>query len=1176
MSELSSTDVTRLLAEPLSCGKYYIVCSSWFFRYKDYLASPDYNPSPGAISNAHLLVDNPHFDPSASTSSHLHTFTSSSKSLHPSAHEGPGEYGYDIIPPQIWSHISSTFTYDVSIPRLCHLNPLESTAFCEVNPTLIKFFRPKHKNSSTTHPHIVKFYTSKYVSTSSLLKIGGLEFNEPKYYLTSSGWCDNKPINENGLVVENEDLFNPSDDAGIVVVDGEWEVREGMYPDCCKEKVVGGETEDEPDLYEDLPTATGVIIPAPPTPPPNHSNVSSLHSSPDRSPLHPPKKQKFPGRTGLTNLGNTCFMNSSLQCLSHTPPLRDYFLSRKHVKSLNTTNVLGTGGSLAEEFSKLMSELWDGKDTDARPNTSYSGYGGYSSYSSGVAPRNFKKIIGSHATRFAGYEQHDSHELTATVLDFLHEDTNEVLKKPYIEKPEAGDDEPDKEAADKAWNVHLQREKSFVYRIFQGQLKNVMTCPNVNCDRVSTTFDPFMYLTVELPGSNTTTVEYAFVDISGKATRSSAVMGRETSLSQLRKSVSEKFGVGPSEMVVCDIWKNGIFKEFTKDGDSVGAANDNIFVYQIEPAGGYGEQEEEEEKESKGDAEYSDDQSLTALKPYVNSTAQLSFFLKNNKQNEADNYIKEARVLLEKLDSALNEASDSDSDNATGGVETTTMGTVYMTDDTNEACERICNQDFKFKNINTRTHYNIFKAAIDSFQLAMSRAAKKARQSFSNGMVLKIQNYVKNEGWSYSSNEPFSPPFVMRISPNTTVWELREKVSNFLGPFMKKKEVTTAPMEDGEGKLDDDVDDGFPILKACELQFEKDGGGRTSYNPTNLQTLTAAEGPDDLEEKKLVLDYLNSEKGMLKLQWPASEVMKLDMSLMKAKDEGGDNGKEEEGSGGISLVDCIRKFSVKEQLEETEMWYCNKCKESVPAFKQLSIWKAPPILIIQLKRFLYRASSHFREKIDTLVDFPLEGLDMGEFILERGGKGGAIYDCYAVSNHFGGLGGGHYTAYALNGGSWCDFDDSRVTKDIDPSKVVSSAAYCLYYKLRDMDLGEGDDDSGTDVRTEMEKFVLDNNDGEVSSSSNNIDSMYVEVSNNGIGPVQTDQIAGSGSGSDESGVLVEKEDANGYVPELPDEPEAETETEADGYEGNDDDEDDGGNPYYGNFSNSGNFEGNPQ
>merc|ERR1712032_448458 len=61
----------------------------------------------------------------------------------------------------------------------------------------------------------------------------------------------------------------------------------------------------------------------------------------------------------------------------------------------------------------------------------------------------------------------------------------------------------------------------------------------------------------------------------------------------------------------------------------------------------------------------------------------------------------------------------------------------------------------------------------------------------------------------------------------------------------------------------------------------------------------------------------------------------------------------------------------------------------------------------------------------------------------------SIYDCYAVSNHSGGLGGGHYTAYAKNSGSWCYFNDSSVTENVDEKDMVSSAAYVLYYKRRD-------------------------------------------------------------------------------------------------------------------------------
>ena len=86
-------------------------------------------------------------------------------------------------------------------------------------------------------------------------------------------------------------------------------------------------------------------------------------------------------------------------------------------------------------------------------------------------------------------------------------------------------------------------------------------------------------------------------------------------------------------------------------------------------------------------------------------------------------------------------------------------------------------------------------------------------------------------------------------------------------------------------------------------------------------------------------------------------------------------------------------------------------QDHVRAFKKLTIWKPPSILIIQLKRFIYEAG--YREKIDTEVEFPLEGLDLSEFVGAcEGTDESFVYDCYAVSNHYGGLGGGHYTAHA--------------------------------------------------------------------------------------------------------------------------------------------------------------------
>ena len=61
-----------------------------------------------------------------------------------------------------------------------------------------------------------------------------------------------------------------------------------------------------------------------------------------------------------------------------------------------------------------------------------------------------------------------------------------------------------------------------------------------------------------------------------------------------------------------------------------------------------------------------------------------------------------------------------------------------------------------------------------------------------------------------------------------------------------------------------------------------------------------------------------------------------------------------------------------------------------------------------------------------------------------------IYDLFAVSNHYGGMGGGHYTAHAKNEGRWMHFDDSTVT-EVRPSEVQSAAAYVLFYKRREVE-----------------------------------------------------------------------------------------------------------------------------
>lgn len=116
---------------------------------------------------------------------------------------------------------------------------------------------------------------------------------------------------------------------------------------------------------------------------------------------------------------------------------------------------------------------------------------------------------------------------------------------------------------------------------------------------------------------------------------------------------------------------------------------------------------------------------------------------------------------------------------------------------------------------------------------------------------------------------------------------------------------------------------------------------------------------------------------------------------------------------GISLEDCLDEFGKAEILSENDAWYCPRCKEHRRASKTFELWKAPDVLVIHLKRFSAQGRN-LRDKLDVLVEFPVEGLDLSSRVaMQEDGKS-PLYDLFAVDNHYGGLGGGHYTAFAQN------------------------------------------------------------------------------------------------------------------------------------------------------------------
>ncbi|XP_056466996.1 ubiquitin carboxyl-terminal hydrolase 32 isoform X2 [Gadus chalcogrammus] len=253
------------------------------------------------------------------------------------------------------------------------------------------------------------------------------------------------------------------------------------------------------------------------------------------------------GATGLSNLGNTCFMNSSIQCVSNTKPLTDYFISGRHLYELNRTNPIGMRGHMAKCYGDLAMELWSGTQKN-------------------VAPLKLRWTIAKYAPRFNGFQQQDSQELLAFLLDGLHEDLNRVHDKPYVELKDS-DGRPDWEVASEAWENHLRRNRSIVVDLFHGQLKSQVKCKT--CGHISARFDPFNFLSLPLPMDSSMHLEITVIKLDGSTpVRFGLRLNMDEKYTGLKKQLSELCTLKPEQILLAEVHTSNI-KNFPQDNQKV-------------------------------------------------------------------------------------------------------------------------------------------------------------------------------------------------------------------------------------------------------------------------------------------------------------------------------------------------------------------------------------------------------------------------------------------------------------------------------------------------------------------------------------------------------------------------------------------------------------------------------
>ncbi|XP_070394711.1 ubiquitin carboxyl-terminal hydrolase 15-like isoform X3 [Dermacentor albipictus] len=268
-----------------------------------------------------------------------------------------------------------------------------------------------------------------------------------------------------------------------------------------------------------------------------------------------------PGLCGLGNLGNTCFMNAALQCMSNTPPLTEYFTTDRYLSELNDSNPLGMRGEIAKSYADLVKVMWSGN-------------------CSSVIPRPFKMAVGRFAPQFSGFQQQDCQELMAFLLDGLHEDLNRVINKPYIELKD-NDGRPDEVVAHEAWQNYLMRNNSIIVDIFHGLLKSTLVCPD--CHKLSVTFDPFCYLSLPLPYKKEKPLELILIraDPFEKPIKIKVTVSKMSTIQDVCNSISRLMDIPADRLVVTEVHKHRFLRVLTHSDQVDTLERSDVFVYEM-------------------------------------------------------------------------------------------------------------------------------------------------------------------------------------------------------------------------------------------------------------------------------------------------------------------------------------------------------------------------------------------------------------------------------------------------------------------------------------------------------------------------------------------------------------------------------------------------------------------
>lgn len=183
------------------------------------------------------------------------------------------------------------------------------------------------------------------------------------------------------------------------------------------------------------------------------------------------------GLIGLQNIGNTCFLNSIIQCLSNTKPLLQYILKEEYQNDIsNQPHCL-----LMRRYSDLIQTMW-GEQKGAALNTRF-----------------LKSALTHYTPRFNGSSEQDAQEFLRYLLVGLHEEINQGAQRSTSNQRRVKEIKHNVNASE-AWQKYLEQDNSKIVHTFCGLLRSLLRC--TVCGFISTVFEPFWDISLSIPADN--------------------------------------------------------------------------------------------------------------------------------------------------------------------------------------------------------------------------------------------------------------------------------------------------------------------------------------------------------------------------------------------------------------------------------------------------------------------------------------------------------------------------------------------------------------------------------------------------------------------------------------------------------------------------------------------------